>query len=314
MSSRFGNENHWDFEPVINLIYSLSIGKEDHVDGKSISNRLQLKEATEATTTDNGVDQGTQLGDFDKIWKYFGQPLNVPPPDIALVNDIEVIRLPIDPSNHEESPPKGVKWRDELEGGDLADNDEGYNPEDLSRLSKQQRKKARRKQRREALAVGVTNGVIVSDGSENELEKESIRPSHLDSESVIYRILHGEEPKAASLDGGVSRLRSGKIYKPQQLSDSGKRPVVAVEPVKIQNLDLKAPKYSAYAAAAAKKAKLVALLHETFIDERQYLNNCSYINSSSKTTEAAEDGIHVFVDASNVNFFTFPGYAHLCLL
>lgn len=59
------------------------------------------------------------------------------------------------------------------------------------------------------------------------------------------------------------------------------------------------PRESAYAAAAAKKARLMTMLNETFIAERPYLSNISFIQQVSNTNITGE-GIHVFVDASNV--------------
>lgn len=304
MSSRISEEDHWDFTPVLHLLDSLAVGFEDFTEDKTISRESQRRDFIYSDRKGYGLEQGTQLGDFKKLWQYLGQPLNVPPPTISPRPKFEVIKDSENTGSYEQAPLKVVKWRDELEGGDLADNDEVENSQYLSGLNKQQRKKARRKQRREALAAGTTNGAAVPIGSENESDKKTKAPRTPDSKGFIYEIIHRDAPTKCNPEGIVSRLRSGKIYKLQDSIDLKKWPVASQEPVTPQPAKpptqiLKPPRESAYAAAAAKKATLIALLFETFIDERQYLK-LFFIQNGNTNTDAAKDGIHVFVDASNV--------------
>lgn len=299
MNSRAGEENHWGFEPVIDLIRTLSIGGEGYDDDGVISRENRSRSAINPCIEGEESEQERQLGDFDSIWRFLGQPLNVAPPQVPPESST-VFQLLGSTGSNEQSPLKAVKWRDELEGGDLADNDEGNDVQDLSGLNKQQRKKARRRQRREALAAGITNGANLPSGSENDSEKESKSLHKLDSKGVIYELLHGHPPKDTAPQSIVSRLRSGKVYKVHELLDLEKRPVASPESAKQPTQILKPPKDNVYVSAAAKTAKLMALLHESFINERIFLNNISYVQNGTSGTNDTGDGIHVFVDASNV--------------
>lgn len=300
-------EDHWDFTPVLKLLTSLSIGGQELTEEKAISRDALPRDTTDRIIQGNGLDQETQLGDFDRIWQYLGQPLNVPPPQVPPGPNVEIIEVSENTGSVEHPRLKAVKWRDELEGADLADNDEGKDMQDLSGSNKKQKKKAKRKQRREALAAGITNMANLPGGSDNESEKESKAPRTPDSKAVICQILHGNTPKKTSLEGVASRLRSGKVYKFQDSLELEKWQVASPQPsvreaMKILRPLRESPRENAYAVAAAKKTKLIALLFETFIDERQYLTNNSFTHHVNSNTDATEDGIHVFVDASNVRF------------
>ncbi|KAK4690721.1 hypothetical protein P7C71_g6136, partial [Lecanoromycetidae sp. Uapishka_2] len=249
---------------------------------------------------EDGLEQGTQLGDFNKIWQYLGQPLNAPAPQVPPEPNDRALGVSKQIDGDEQSLLKAVKWRDELEGGDLADNDDGDNLQDLSGLTKQQRKKARRKQRREALTAGLTNGAILQSGSENESEKESGPQRTPDTRSVIYELLHGHPSKDGVSQGIVSRLRSGKVYKVQENLDLERWPVASLKPKNQSTQTLKPSQNFAYAAAAAKKAQLIALLFERFVDERQYLSHIPVIHDGNSVLDSVVEGIHVFVDASNI--------------
>jgi len=54
------------------------------------------------------------------------------------------------------------------------------------------------------------------------------------------------------------------------------------------------------ALAAVKKQKLLSKLYDNFINERQYLKNVSLIQHDRSGVESMRDGIHVFVDVSNI--------------
>lgn len=295
MSPAF-EEDHWDFAPVLSLLDVLSIGGEAFTENQSTSEKILAGDVTYISKHNNGIECATQLGDFEPVWRFLNQPLNVPPPQVPRKPGYDAIELSTYVTKNEQSPLKAVKWRDELEGGDLADNDEGNDLQDLSGLNKQQRKKARRKQRREALSAGLTNGGAPPSGSENESEKDSKPPRTPDTKGIIYELLHGHPPKDTAPQGVISRLRSGKPYKLADSIGVQNLPVASLEPAKQAFKVLEPLRDSAYAIAAAKKARLMSLLYKTFIDERAYLSN-----PGNGGTTATEDGIHVFIDASNVS-------------
>jgi len=290
-------EDDWDFTPVIDLIYSLSIREEAYTQiEKTESFSSALPEKLIKSTNDNGFDQNTKLGNFDKIWQYLGQPFDLLPPDVVPLSEGKSIgRLERHGIDHQ-FPLKEVRWRDEVEGADLADNDENDDPCNLSGLTKAQRRKARRKHRHKERAETSTYGRAPPSGSEDESGKDIQAPQTPDRQSVIYKIIHGT-PTPEITNG---RLRSGKIFRSEVLGDSGALAAASPPSAKQAIQILKRQKDSAFAIAAARKAKLLAMLTETFIDERQYLSNVSLIQFFSTNTEDAGEGIHVFVDASNV--------------
>lgn len=299
-------EDDWDFTPAIDLIYSLSSNNEYG----SLTTPWTSSNSPEAQVAESTIDHPehrTQLGNFDKIWQYLGQPLNVPPPTITTEPSAEFIEILRTTNDGAQITLKGVRWRDELEGGDLADNDDIDETPDFSGLTKEQRKKARRKLRREAEAARVANRPNVAGDSENESEKEIQSPPirdtkrdtiHPSRKDVIYRILHRTTPKAEP-----GRLRSGEPSAGGIPIDLRPWPVAFPQASEKAIRILKPPtkEQREYAAAAAKKAKLMVMLNERFQDEQHSLGKISSTNKVDNTEIGAAESIHVFVDASNVN-------------
>ena len=304
MSSRSG-EDDWDLTPAIDLIYSLSSNNEYCSQTTPWISNTNPQEQ-EAQNAIERLEHGTQLGNFDKIWQYLGQPLDVPPPTVPTESSGEFIQVLKATSDSAQLTLKGVRWRDELEGGDLADNDDIDDIPDFSGLTKEQRKKARRKLRREAEAARVTNRQNVASGSENESEKEIQAPptrdtkrdtSHPSTKDVIYRILHRTPPKAEP-----GRLSSGEPFTAGIPIDIGPWPVAFPQAGAKAIQILKPPprERSAYAAAAAKKAKLMVMLNERFQNEQHSLSKTSSSPQVDNAQTVTAESIHVFVDASNV--------------
>ena len=304
MSSRSG-EDDWDLTPAIDLIYSLSSNSEYCSQTTPWTSNTNPEEQVAQNAIDR-LDHGTQLGNFDKIWQYLGQPLNVPPPTVPTEPSGEFIEILKTTSDNAQSALKGVRWRDEIEGGDLADNDDIDDTPDFSGLTKEQRKKARRKLRREAEAARVANRQNVASGSENESEKEIQAPptrdtkrdtSHPSRKDVIYHILHRTTPKAEP-----GRLRSGEPFTAGIPIDVGPWPIAFPQagPRAVQILKPPPKEQSAYAAAAAKKARLMVMLNERFQDEQNSLSKVSSTQQVDNAQIDTAESIHVFIDASNV--------------
>lgn len=292
-------EDDWDFRPVFDLIRSLSISGGDFAYQKRNSSDTDSDLPVQATFTASARvhDQGkTQLGDFDKIWRYLGQPLDLPPPAIPTGPFPDCIDVWDGQTASEPHTLKGVRWQDDTECENLADNDENNSIPDLSKLNRLQRKKARRKQRKEGatLAAQRTNGQALPSGSEDEPVKDVQEERTLARSDVIYRFLHG-----TPLPIGTDRLLSGKLFRNQDPEGARALPAPASPSAK-QVLQILKPVQSALEDAVAKKKKLISLLNERFIDDRQYLSNLSFTQNLANSTDAAAEGIHVFVDASNV--------------
>lgn len=293
-------EDDWDFRPVFDLIRSLSISGGDFAYQKRNSSDTDSDLPVQATFTASARvhDQGkTQLGDFGKIWQYLGQPLDLPPPTIPTGPFPDCIDVWDGQTASEPRTLKVVRWQDDTEYENLADNDENNSISDLSKLNKLQRKKERRKQRKEeraTLAAQRTNRQALPSGSEDESVKYVQEERTLARSDVIYRFLHG-----TPLPIGTGRLRSGKLFRNQDPEDAGALPAPASSSAK-QVLQILKPVESALENAVAKKKKLISILNERFIDDRQYLSNLSFTQNLTNSTDAAAEGIHVFVDASNV--------------
>ena len=294
-------ENDWDFGPVFDLIRSLSIsGGENAHQNKAIgdTDTVPPEQAKCTPAIQLHKQEITQLGDFNKVWQFLGQPLDLPPPEIGAGSSPDSVDVWDGQTTSTRPTLKAVRWQDDLECTSHADVDEKNGVTDLSNLTKQQRKKARRKQRqqeRQALAAQPTNTKALLSGSEDESGKDAQEYKSLDRSGVIYRILHGSSPPI-----NPGRLRSGKPFRIQDPHDarampaapsSSARPIVQIfKPVDESSLEV----------AAAKKQKLMSMLNERFLEDRLYLNNLSFTLIAANRTVAAAEGIHVFVDASNV--------------
>ena len=300
MVSRPG-EDDWDFGPVFNLIHSLSISGGEYAHQKTSFSDTGSNAPEQATNTsaDEVHEQETQLGDFDKIWQFLGQPLDLPAPTITTGSLPSLIDVWDGQAASEQRIPKAVRWQDDLEYANLADNDENNGIPDLSKLTKQQRKKVRRKQRheeQEALVAELTNRKTLPSGSEDESEKEVQELKISDRSAVVYQFLHGTPPPKA----GTGRLRSGKPFRNLDTDSAGALPSAASPSPKQTIQILKPVRESPLEVAATKKKKLMSMLNEKFIDDRQYLSNLSFTQIVANSTDAIVEGIHVFVDASNV--------------
>ena len=294
-------EDDWDFGPVFDLIHSLSIGGAENTHQKRVSDDIDSDspERTAYTATIQVHDQeAPQLGDFDKIWHFLGQPLDLPPPAIAAGSSPDLIDVWDAQTASDQRTLKVVRWQDGVEYTDSADNDENDGVLDFSKLTKQQRKKARRKQRlqdREALAAQPTERKSLPSSSDDESGKDVQKQKSLDRSAVIYQLLHGIPPPPVT-----GRLRSGKLFRKQDPNDAGALPTVTPPSVTHVSENPQPVKESALELAAAKKRKLISLLHDNFVDDRQYLNNLSFTQNTTNSTDAAAEGLHIFVDASNV--------------
>ena len=299
MISRPGADD-WDFGPVFELLHSLSFGSGEHGHREQVFSDPDSDPPEQATYTPatRTHDQERQLGDFDIIWQYLGQPLDLPAPTVTNGPLPSFVDVWDGQPASEQRTVKVVRWHDDIDCANLADNDEKKGALDLSNLTKQQRKKAKRKQRheeQEALAAKSVNGKSLPNGSEDESGKDLQELKTADRAGVIYQLLHGTPPPP-----GTGRLRSGKPFRSQNFNDFGALPAAASSSANQIVQILKPVRDNALEVAAAKKKKLMSMLNESFIDDRQYLCNLSFTRIVANGTDTAAEGIHVFIDASNV--------------
>ena len=172
----------WDFTPVISLIHSFQNATEN---AKIQDSPEDVSEQPEDKVVHADIRNGpngltSHLGDFENIWRFLGCPVEAQ----AIV--------------------KEVRWRDELDGADLADNDEIDDSSKLKDLTKSQRKKARKKEKRKILEDGPPKLRKAIPGS-NEADSEDDRRDAkiADRKAIIHDLLDRPLPSRQETTVGM---------------------------------------------------------------------------------------------------------------
>jgi hypothetical protein len=202
---------------------------------------------------------------------------------------------------------KGVRWRDELEGGDLEDNVKpaSFDTAASTRTQKRAARRARARLRAENFAnLFTTEKDTVSDtvtDAESGEELERLRRSP-DRKAVIQDILGRHRPNTrdtSSPPTSPSPPKSdAKPIKKEWLSSdpfvwsveefrssSSRRQIVPRDGLSI----------------TARKRQLIAMLATNFPAESKYLANSGLIEPAFTPLNVSSIGIHVFIDISNVS-------------
>lgn len=279
----------WNFAPVHDFLRSTSLAERPSIPVSFVDHSLADQH-----------NAASHLGDFGKIWEYLGQPLSVSPPTVQL--------LPRDGTNaaiREDTETKaalygfpkgkGVRWRDELEGGDLTNNSGSGNSPIIPLFKESRRQKARR--RNELNELGTNNQKALPSGSENESEDDVWTPERSQArKAVINRVVH-DTPVKTENDVLSLLWPPGEPQLPLGIGTSPATSLrIFAQPQKPSILQ----EESAYAEAAEKKARLMAKLRDKFIEEKQYLSNINLVLNTARGDVSKNVGVHVFVDASNV--------------
>lgn len=304
--SKRDQDGVWDFSTVIDLIHSLS----SKVEKSTASDTSLLFSSEEVTTPEQDSeqdDENVELGNFDKVWKYLGQPPNVPPPIICSKPHNVLKELPIEDTelpdaNVDSSTFKGVRWRDEVEGADLADDDEECDSDNLPKLSKARKKKLRQKKAAEAKKDRLKSAsALATKSSENESEIDcrAVTPTRSRG-SVIREMLYGSCSETKITD--INTTPTEKTV--QQDNETPKWPIpnpryFLRSSVRISETPTPKPDTS-LAETAKRKPKLIKKLYERFILEKPYLETIGIGSFTGSSSPVAETGVHIFVDASNV--------------
>ncbi|MDI1485212.1 MAG: hypothetical protein OHK93_000349 [Ramalina farinacea] len=251
----------WDFTPVIDLIQSLKYGNDGHESTVATIQRTKPEVALSPLKPDESLKPTSHLGNFDDIFSFLGRS-----------DDVDEIR----------EAAKGVRWRDEIDGAELADNDE-KEPDLLASLTKSQRKKERRRLRRKLLEEeSLNNEKSTLNSSENDSEVETKETTMPVRKAVIHDLLERPLPSDDEIRNSMRLLK-----RPKQT-------VTERWPVAKPRAE------SALAVTAAKKKKLIELLREKFAEDWQYLDDLRGLGQTTLNSRGTEDGVHIFVDASNI--------------
>ena len=292
----------WDLTPVIDLINSLSSQVDKYTASDTSSHQSSAGPITPVHDDPrDGIP--AQLGNFDKIWEFLGQPSDLPAPAVTpeahslsfetRSDETDAIDLGPNLTN-----PKGVRWRDEVAGADLADNDEDYDSKSIQKLSKAKKKKLRMKKRNEAVKAWTAQALPPSS-SENESEQEVQQSSPAHSrQSVIRTLLFENSP--VGHETVVNPAVTSKAIHPDIVPN--KRPVA--NPRYFLRSSVRKPE-STLTEASDRKLKLIMKLREHFIDDRPYLENIGLVTLGATESVTPNIGLHVFVDASNASSFYY---------
>ena len=205
----------WDFHNVLDLINTLSPSNSQAKDvppRPSITKHDSMNESSSLPLASplqhfDAIDEGVSLGDFGKIWQYLGTPVNSPAPKPINASPTLQQRMPEKADYASDgaayaTPSKrkgGIKWRDEVNAGDLTDYAPLEEDEDEGdkKLTKTQRKKKNKRERKRAAATSKT----VSDIDEPDFEMPSFfndTPARKASAHIVSAELVGKAGRLSS--------------------------------------------------------------------------------------------------------------------
>ncbi|KAL8854019.1 MAG: hypothetical protein Q9221_001142 [Calogaya cf. arnoldii] len=285
----------WDFAPVYALNESLSSGPTVQTD-EDLSPSPSPDKLSTPTHSPLQARPKSDLGNFDRLWIYFCQPLDVEPPEVPPLPKDNPFEHADETTELDTIISKGVHWRDEAEGAGLADKEDAGNDLSLFGLTKTQRKKLRRKQRK-ASQGQLSPGTHNTSSSDIDSEAELLTPKRSpDRRAVIQQILQGQ-PKTPENDFSAA---NGAATRPVLPIDIGAWPVTYPRPSSASLKPRATGEQAALAVAAAKKERLIRKIRERFVEDRQFLTNAAMVPLCVADNTDARKGIHVFVDASNI--------------
>ncbi len=295
-------DSSWDFTPVLNLITALSSR-----DVTSPHNDTARPALNPHSVKDDYSGSTSGLGNFSRLWDYLGQPQDLPPPTFGVENLL--------PTNGEFdglidiSPVlKGVRWRDELDGAGLEENDEIAGANTVSKPTKKQRKLANRLRRSQELIQQLEakkgnppNPKLPSDiDSDNELQRLRLSPARKASlhfirnatskNNEIRNIHYSSSPPSSTSPVRSPPELIWPVSNPHRLNPA--RPPWAPPKSHIEPL--------VAMSGPNKNAKLTKDLIRRFEAQKASLMNPFQLHSLSTAMNVHSNSLHVFVDASNV--------------
>lgn len=186
-------DTSWDLSPVLDLINNLSYHNENEKQGEvPVKKSKELKNVV----VEGKEEEPAGLGNFSKIWKFLGVPANLPPPDIAPPGKDGVEQIKDKDAYNSDGaiycPPvnKGVKWRDEVKGGDLENIPQEDDDGDPSApLTKKQRKQKKKEEKRLAKQQAESERLVkAASDFESESGSQRVRKAPAKKASVHYSI------------------------------------------------------------------------------------------------------------------------------
>ena len=186
-------DTSWDLTPVLDLISNLSYHNENEKQGEvPVKKSKELKNVV----VERKEEEPAGLGNFSKIWEFLGVPANLSPSDIAPPGEDGVEQIKDKDAYNSDGaiycPPvnKGVKWRDEVKGGDLENIPQEDDDGDPSApLTKKQRKQKKKEEKRLAKQQAESERLVkAASDFESESGSQRVRKAPAKKASVHYSI------------------------------------------------------------------------------------------------------------------------------
>lgn len=309
----------WGFSSVIKLVYTLSASRDFAKAIRHVQDECAVLPDIVLTSDEllnpacgwPQEERDSRLGNFDEIWKFLGQDLDIPPPSVESFASPESTGTEFSNDSDDNCNGKLVRWQDEIEGADLEDNDltDGFevNTGGLHSTKTQRKREARKKRRQELVLEKIVNAAksqpaVIGNGNEFDSVIDRVTKQSRDRRVLIQQIINGSPTRqyAPPSFGYAARLLS-----PTQHAKHGMVNGQNGSPLTRANSATLAPTFASsadpkLATAADRKAKLMSKLYAQFIEERQFLKNVSLLPHVPNGTQDPSEGIHVFVDISNV--------------
>lgn len=281
---------------MLDLINSLSNRSEDFTQPDPFSTELLAASPNIIPITDR-LNTKPGLGNFDKLWRYLGQPLDAPSPRSESLFEVSSFTGLSEGLDASQTGVKGVKWRDKVKGSDLTEPDKPDSGTTIASLSNSLEEKEQRGLFKGESPQKRFSTKALSNDSEigSEAYKRDVKNSS-DRKAIIQRLLYGS-PQKVERHGTVA---SSLIGKPQANSDHESSSLHRPRPLRGSLSAVFSSEQAEYATAAEKKATLIDKLRSKFVHERRFLGSIGTPPQVNNNDTSTEIGIHVFVDASNV--------------
>ena len=314
-----GEGGAWDFTPAIDLGYAFSTKPDSISRSQSYVDPLERPQRARINGCVDNVPTSLGLGNFDRIWAALGGPPEQSPflkkfeEEPASSGGVEE-SSGSDSQALEATTTKAVKWRDQVDGENLADIDEvkpsGGVTQDKTR---NQRKKARRlvrKREKSEHKKALESSEAAAGAGEVESEKEIIPVEQSASKrrALINEIIHGFTPRAENVVPNFTTPvkhtdPTKSIHTASPLPYPIAKPHTPPSLLNKRSNSAPAPSSSvsnAFAQTASRKASLLTKLSQTFASDLPYLSSISLVHPPLDENPNLANGVHVFVDVSNI--------------
>lgn len=304
-------QSSWDFAPVYGLLQAFSsthdspsVPSSQEETLTSLNNHESDHDLSELPLDSSSEATNSKLGDFGDLWKFLGVP---PTPSAPIViptanNADDTIKG----TKTDVLTPRGVRWQDQhLQSPKKDPLSPSKPPAGGSRKTQlraaRRLRAAARAEGKEVGIAGLANATAVPhSSSESSSESDSDFPSRplrtTDRRSIVHSLLYGSSPE----EKGALTTPSTSVSPPKPsfiqpkektwpVSQPFLSPARKPEIKPLDGLD-----------SYERRSRLITKLMSRHINEEYFLNNASLHDPAFYKLNVSNEGIHVFVDISNI--------------